>query len=291
MRFEPQHITYPSGDRARTLLIIDSGVPGVDKAVAAFREAHAAYAVKAREVDAQYTVVGRLSDTSAAEARAAGKKVDVKKIRAKAVAEREKLEDLTLEREGLSTELASAHADYINALGHFAPALVAEARAVIETKMLDLATARKLAADAATAFEAATVVLTGLHGVGDGRAEPANVRTAQDDLSDGAGHPGIFASLADEPIVKAIGYAQRHLDWQINYEREQAALVEANRLEAERVAEFDRIEAERVAAEQATEVERIASDPEAAKAARKAAKARAKAEHDAALAEYHFATE
>lgn len=282
--------TDTNGLGVRTLLLNDSGVAAVDKLVADLRSAHGSYAAKNREVAAARTEVERLGDSGIAEARAAGKKLDAKKIRAKATATRERLDDLLLEREVAAQEVAFAHADYLNGLSHYAPALVERARAEVTEVMHELTTALTFARSGAARLQAATTVLTGLHGIAEGRAEPANVRTAADDLNDG-GLPSIWASLAEEPLVKAIAWAQRHLDYATEWEREQAALAEANRLEAERVAEFDRIEAERIEAERVAEAERLEADPEAAKEARKAAKkAAAKAEAEA-LAAYKFATE
>lgn len=199
-------------------VVLDTGVKALDKAGASFVEEHAAYKAAQREHEAAQAAVATLADERRAAAAAAGmvgEKVDKKAFKKKRAAAEERAEDAETDWITAESRIRVVSFDYLEVLAHHAPALAAQARAVADAGILELASALGIARRAEAKVTTALGILGALPTVlgGDGFApRPPKVRkTTADDFND-AGSPTVHAQQAVDELTKAIGFSQRILD-------------------------------------------------------------------------------
>lgn len=237
--------TDSDGFNVRLGILSSTGVPAVDACTGRLFEKLGEYREAERQVAAARKAVERIPDdarAAAIEAGGVGAKVDKKAVRRNGDAARERLEDARLDQHELAAALYGARTEYLATVSQHMPHLLSNARDIAESASLTLTTAREMARRAATALTAAVVVMGAGPLIASGETSPQLAPIPGRDFQD-AGHPGIWAELADEPLVKAIGWSARWLAHskvlEAQWNGEKSAEADAEAAEAARVAEAE----------------------------------------------------
>ncbi|KQR86513.1 hypothetical protein [Microbacterium sp. Leaf179] len=235
--FETKTISWSGHDGwTQTGIVLNTGVPAIDKATAGLLDKLAKFQEASREQRAARSALDGAKDAARRAATLAGlegKKPDKKKLKAAKLEAADRLEDAELDFIALETTLRKTRVRYLEVLADHAPALATQARNVADAAILELASALGIARRGEAKVTAALGILGALPTVlgGDG-FKPWHARikkTPADDFND-SGNPGIHASQAVDELTQAVGYAKRILDELAAVEKERA---KAAKLETE----------------------------------------------------------
>ncbi|WP_144833020.1 hypothetical protein [Microbacterium sp. BH-3-3-3] len=196
-----------------TLVVRGTGVPAIEKALAAFDKALDADAEIKRKLASARTMLERFDELANAEAiiaGATGGKVDPAEVRSRKVAATQAVEDLELEAASTGSYLTTARSEYMAAVRENLEALRKAARDEAADCSLRLSTALEMTRNASARLDAVVSLFAGSAEIANGMAIPAHVapKTAADDLNDG-GYPNVIASLAADELEHSLGWLSR----------------------------------------------------------------------------------